>query len=1109
MTVSLPDFISHWHGADGGERSQSQSFLLHFCQALGLAEPRAGDYKFEYDVKGEKARNFIDLYKRGCFVLESKQSRARRQREESGNQQDLLPLTDTQPRRDRASRAWDVLMNNARQQAENYARHLPPDHEWPPFIIVCDVGHCFELYADFTGKGRNYTQFPDRQGFRIYLEDIAKPEVQAMFRAIWEDPHSLDPTRRAVKATREVAERLAAVSKHMEQRKLPAEYVAAFLMRCIFTMFAEDVELLPSRAFSDLLKRAIDKPHIFAPELEMLWAAMDKGGYASAAEMKVKQFNGNLFKHAPAFPLEREEIGELLEAASKDWREVDPSIFGTLLEQALDPETRARLGAHYTPRAYVERLVVATVIEPLRAEWLNVLASAERLNGEGKQKEAIAAVQVFHEKLYNTHVLDPACGTGNFLYVALELMKRLEGDVVEALLNLGGQQALAGLDRHEVDPHQFLGLELNARARHIAELVLWIGYLQWHIRNTKALPGDPVLKDYGNIRHMDAVLAHDGVDAKGNYINPRKPDWPEADYIVGNPPFMGGNTIRARLGDPYATALWSSHSHMKRGCDLVMYWWDMAANILTRPRTRLQRFGFVTTNSITQVFQRSTVERYLGSSSRLSIILAIPDHPWTKVTKNSAAVRIAMTVAARGEMPGHLKETCLEEKLDTDNPRIEFIGQTGQINADLTVGVDATSSVRLDANRGLAFKGMQLNGQGFLLDRKARDYLREESGSILDEVVHPYLNGRDIMQRSRDLYVIDAYPLSRDELRVRFPKLYQILLSSVKPERDFNRQVARRDNWWWFGQTSKWQREAVKALDRYIATARTAKYRVFSFIDSNTISESKIVLIASDDPYHLGVVSSRYHIVFSERMGGWLGVGNDSTYQHTDCFDPFPFPNPDEFTRARIASLAEKLDAHRKQVQAHHQEITLTQMYNVLEAVRSGAALSPAEARIRDVGLVLVLKDYHDELDAAVAQAYGWPANLPEDEVLVRLVALNKARAAEEAKGHVRWLRPDYQIPRFGSPREKQEQADLGLVPAAIPVRSKPAFPSGAVEQTGAVMAALAAATSPQSARDIAEGFRQGRKVEPQVRAALAAMARMGFIAVHDGGTRFAALRAA
>jgi Fe2+ or Zn2+ uptake regulation protein len=220
---------------------------------------------------------------------------------------------------------------------------------------------------------------------------------------------------------------------------------------------------------------------------------------------------------------------------------------------------------------------------------------------------------------------------------------------------------------------------------------------------------------------------------------------------------------------------------------------------------------------------------------------------------------------------------------------------------------------------------------------------------------------------------------------------------------------------------------------------------------------------------------------------------------------------PDEFTRARIAGLGEKLDAHRKQVQADHPEITLTQMYNVLEKLKEGAPLTRQDERLRDDGLVLVLKDYHDEIDAAVAQAYGWPVDLSEQEVLARLVALNRERAAEEARGHVRWLRPDCQIPRFGSAQERQQQIEayLGLPAAPAAAKQRPAFPAGAVEQTGAVMAALAAASSPLSALDVALTFRQGRKVEPQVRATLAAMARMGFIAIHDAGTRFALRRAA
>lgn len=1107
--ASISDFISHWRDADGGERAQSQSFLLELCEVLGLDRPKTGDYKFEFDVKGDKGRNFIDLYKRGCFVLESKQSRARRERSEI-TQLDLLTREETQAQRGKSSRAWDVLMNNARAQAENYARHLPADHEWPPFIIVCDVGHCFEFYADFTGKGRNYSQFPDRQNFRVYLDDLVKPEVQSMIRQIWSDPHTLDPTMRAVKATRAIAERLAAVSKRMEQRKLPAEEVAAFLMRCIFTMFTEDVGLLPKNTFTHLLDRAIDKPNTFAPELEMLWNAMDRGDYSSAAQERVKKFNGHLFRHAPAFALEKEEIGELREAARQDWREVDPSIFGALLEQALDPQERSRLGAHYTPRAYVERLVVATVIEPLRSEWQQVLAAAERLTGEGRSKEAVAAVQAFHERLYNTHVLDPACGTGNFLYVTLELMKRLEGDVIEALLNLGGQQALAGLDRHEVDPHQFLGLEVNARARHIAELVLWIGYLQWHIRNNRSLPGEPVLRDYRNIRTMDAVLAHDGVDSKGNFVNPRRPDWPEADYIVGNPPFIGGKDIRSKLGDHYAEALWKAHADMNDSADFVMYWWDRAAELLTCNGTRLKRFGLVTTNSITQVFQRRTVERHLTAKQPVSLLLAIPDHPWTKASKQAAAVRIAITVAAAGTHEGVLQEVVAEEGLDTDEPKLTFSTTLGRINSDLTVGIDLSVAKALGSNSGLSSRGMMLFGAGFIVTAQEAQHLGLGRRTDLDLYIRPYRNGRDLTSTPRGLMAIDLFGLSSEQARERYPEVYQHLLQAVKPERDKNRDADIKARWWLFGRTRDEIRPALKGLLRYIATVETAKHRVFQFLEASILPDNKLIAIATENAFHLGVLSSAIHVVWSLKTGGWLGVGNDSVYVKTRCFDPFPFPDPDEFTRARIAGIAEKLDQHRKDVQAKHPEITLTHIYNVLEKLKSGSALSRDDERLRDDGLVLILKELHEELDAAVAQAYGWPLDLSEQEVLAHLVALNKARAAEEAKGQVRWLRPDYQIPRFGSVTEKQEQleADLGIVPSAA-AKLRAGFPTGAVEQAGAVMAALAAATSPLSALEVALTFKQGRKVEPQVRATLAAMARMGFIAVHDAGSRFAIRRAA
>jgi hypothetical protein len=529
----IDEFIMRWAASSGSERANFQLFASQLCRLLGVREPDAAmedgslnDYTFERTVEfkqpdGNKSLGRIDLYKRGCFVMEAKQSREKGRRKDLqlAGQPDLF-VPDNVPRGRRgANRAWDQFMLNARQQAQEYARALETSHGWPPFLLVCDVGHCIEVYADFSGQGKNYAQFPDRQGFRIYLDELRNPIARDRLRQIWESPVALDPARQAAKVTRAIANRLAAVSKGLERRgHIPGD-VAQFLMRCLFTMFAEDVGLLPEESFKNVLGRCTADVTKFVPLLEQLWRAMDKGDFAYAIEKRVKRFNGKLFKKAIALPLLKEEIGELAAAAAYNWREVEPAIFGTLLEQTLDKDERARLGAHYTPRAYVERLVVVTIIEPLRQEWAHVQATAERLRNERRDRDAVAIVRRFHENLCAMRVLDPACGTGNFLYVAMELMKRLEGDVVEALLDLGGQETLA-LDRQTVDPHQFLGLEVNPRAAAIAELVIWIGYLQWHYRTKGSAPAEPILRDFGNITVGDAVLTWDGWPRYRRRCNP-------------------------------------------------------------------------------------------------------------------------------------------------------------------------------------------------------------------------------------------------------------------------------------------------------------------------------------------------------------------------------------------------------------------------------------------------------------------------------------------------------------------------------------------------------------------------------------------------------------
>jgi hypothetical protein len=382
----------------GSERANYQLFIIGLCRALGLPEPQMSaernqfnDYVFERRLDyahpdGSTTPMWADCYKRGAFVLEAKQS-ARRLALDA-TQASLFPEEARQKKLGHARRGsagWDRLMRNAYAQAVDYTRHLPVDHGYPPFVLVVDVGHVIEIYADFSGQGKNYAQFPDRQGYRIGMEDLRKPEVQARLKAIWTDPHSLDPAKRSAEVTRDIAGRLSLIAKRLEGKHDPRD-VAEFLMRCLFTMFAEDVGLLPKAGFAELLRDLADRPETFPMALESLWRTMDEGGYEPRMMATLRRFNGSLFKTRRALPLAPEDIHELYVAAKQDWSDVEPAIFGTLLERALDSRERSKLGAHYTPRAYVERLVIPTIIEPLRADWaqvqtevMSLAATADRL----------------------------------------------------------------------------------------------------------------------------------------------------------------------------------------------------------------------------------------------------------------------------------------------------------------------------------------------------------------------------------------------------------------------------------------------------------------------------------------------------------------------------------------------------------------------------------------------------------------------------------------------------------------------------------------------------------------------------------------------------------
>ena len=632
--------------------------------------------------------------------------------------------------------------------------------------------------------------------------------------------------------------------------------------------------------------------------------------------------------------------------------------------------------------------------------------------------------------------------------------------------------------------------------------MLWIGYLQWHFRTRGAgLPPSPILKDFHNIECRDAVLAYDSVefvlDERGvpvthwdgrtfkkhpvtgedvpdetaqvpleRYKNPRAAEWPEADVVVGNPPFIGASTMRAALGDGYVDALRGAWQKVPDSADFVMFWWHHAAELVAQGK--LSRFGFITTNSLRQTFNRRVVQGALDTGLHLDF--AIPDHPWVD-SADGAAVRIAMTVVAFGAGEGRRVDVVAEREGMGEGVDVELAERRGILHADLATGANVAAAQALLANERLANRGFQLFGAGFIVTP-------DEAATLeADAPIKPYRNGRDLTDRPRGVSVIDLYGFDSDEVRRRWPAINQWVLEHVKPERDHNNRASYRDNWWVFGEPRKVMRATLAGLPRYIATVETAKHRVFQFLDASIAPDIKLVCVALDDGYSLGVLSSQVHVAWALASGTLLE--DRPVYNKGFCFETFPLPAATPRQQSRI--------------------------YNVLEKLRAGSALNAKEKAIHDKGLVAVLRSLHIELDAAVLDAYGWADHPSDEQLLERLVALNAERAAEEAQGHIRWLRPEFQAPESvqtimgGMADSAPRQGTHSSAPSLpSPPSVKALWPQTLPDQ----MAALAAVLSqtPQSLDELANHFSGKGKWKARLPELLATLATLGRArALEDG----------
>lgn len=552
------------------------------------------------------------------------------------------------------------------------------------------------------------------------------------------------------------------------------------------------------------------------------------------------------------------------------------------------------------------------------------------------------------------------------------------------------------------------------------------------------------------------------------YINPRPAEWPTADFIIGNPPYIGARYIRPTLGNEYVEVLRQAYDDVPETSDYVMYWWHKAA--IAVGREEASRFGFITTNSIVQSYSRKLIEKHLMEKRGVAIVFAIPDHPWVE-SADGANVRVAMTVAVpRRTYSGSAILARIAESGSSNRATVLEKQEVSAISALLSADFDPERIQPLMANRDICFQGVIPGNEGFKLGPDDLERLGLEENNLPKEV-RRYIIGRDIVQRHQPKFVIDFYGMSEAEARKNRPALYQRLMVLVKPERDHNPREIRRRNWWLFAENAPKLRRALMNLQRYIVTPNTAKHRPFTFIDADVLPDAMAYAVASDDAYVLGVLSSRIHLLWAITSGGTLE--DRPRYNSKATFAPFPFPACTEEQKERIRGLGERLDAHRKRQQAQHPHLTLTEMYNVLEKLHTGEPLSDRERATHERGLVSVLRQIHDELDGAVADAYGWPAALSDEEILERLLRLNAERAAEERRGLVRWIRPEYQKPTAGVAAGFGEEFE-----AAAPAKAKEKkqeWPKTLPEQARALRQMLAAQTGVVTPEQIAKKFMRAR----------------------------------
>ncbi len=960
--MDVAHFVAKWKRVTLTETSASQQHFLDLCELFehpkpAEADPHGETFTFEKGASKHGAGDgWADVWKKDYFGWEYK-----------GKRKSL-------------EAAYDQLLRY-RESLEN-----------PPLLIVCDMDRIV-VHTNFTNTKTEIHDIP--------LSDLASPRKIEIVRAAFNDPWKLKPGATSEAITSEVASRITSIAIALGERGFQPREVAHFLDRIVFALFAEDVGLLPKDLFTRILEGTKTEPARFVKLISQLFEAMANGGDFGLD--RIRHFNGELFSTGPILELAKQELENLQAAARLDWSAVDPSIFGTLFERGMDPEKRAQLGAHYTGRDDIERLVDPVLMAPLTREWRDVKEEVSNLLETGKSKptrrqrspstatlkrglkQARLLLRDFHQRIASVTVLDPACGSGNFLYVAMQKLKDLEKEIIICAMDKTHVSFLP-----LVGPWQLFGIEINEYAHELAQMTVWIGYLQWTRKNGFGNLENPVLRPMNNFLCQDALLHFD------NDCGVAEAEWPEVEFIIGNPPFLGNRLMRRELGDEYCRSLFRIFEKRLKGRpDLVCYWFEKAWTHIREGKC--QRAGLLATQGIRGGTNRRVLEKIYDFGK---IFFAESDRNWIL---DGASVHVSM-VGFGGKNEPTLK-------LDG--------GEVRKINSDLSSGIDLTKAPLLPANKDFAFQGGIRWGPFDVDEEVAVSFLAEPlntNGRPNSDVVFPYINAASFTKRRKPRWIIHFGDATSLESAADYEAPFEYVREVVLPYRQTVSQQGARDKWWLHWRTRPEMTDALAPLSRFIVTPRHSKHRFFTWLKNPVYPDSALIVFAYDDYFHFGLLHSRVHELWSRRKGTQVRERESGfRYTPTSCFETFPFPKASKEQALEISTASRNLDEARERWLNPPDLITTESLEfagredgpwaQFLDGSISGVAKvgwrrqvansEDAREALNERGLTQLynnmptwLEVLHGRLDQLILEVYGWRSEPEDEEVLERLLEL-------------------------------------------------------------------------------------------------------------------------